>query len=100
MAISICKSFSCPYWSDGTRTNEGITGGYGCTKFSTAMACPVSQVKGVSETQYELFAEEGGSQNRDTMIALGIAHLVFREIEVSDERKARANQVKWSKAKD
>ena len=97
MTISVCKSFSCPYWSDGKKSEEGITGGYGCTMFSVASHCPVSQVKNVSSTEYELFADEGVSQNCQTMIALGISHLVFRDVESSESRKARANHIKWSR---
>jgi hypothetical protein len=95
---SVCRSFSCPFWSEGHRAEPGApVGGYGCQLFGSALHCPVFQVKGVSATEYELFVDDGGSQNRDTMIALGIAHLVFKKIEEPENRSARAIDLELSK---
>jgi hypothetical protein len=70
--------------------------GNGCEKFDSAFQCPVYQAKGVSATEYELFADDGGEQNRDTMIALGISRLVFKQIEEPGNRSARARHIQLS----
>jgi hypothetical protein len=70
---------------------------HGCQRFGSALHCPVSQVKGVSATEYELL-DDGGSQNRDTMIALGISHLVFKQIEEPKKRSVRARHIELSGA--
>jgi hypothetical protein len=82
MTTSICQSFKCPFWSNGQRSSPGAPiGGYGCTRFGSATQCLVSQVAGVTATEYELFYDSGkASPNRNTMIELGIEHLSKKAI--------------------
>jgi hypothetical protein len=82
MNTSVCKSFNCPFWSNGTRsTPDAPIGGYGCKKFSVATHCIVSQVADVSATEYELFYDTAkASPNKETLIRLGIDYLVDQEI--------------------
>jgi hypothetical protein len=80
--ISICKTFPCPFFSEGVRSGMGSIGGYGCQKFSVAGHCPVNSIKNVYDTQYELsLDQERSSQNDETVIALTISHLVFKNIQ-------------------
>jgi hypothetical protein len=74
--ISICKTYKCPFFSEG---QGSPIGGYGCQKFGSALHCPVSQVAEVSATEYELFTEDGKSLNHQTMVVLGINYLVLED---------------------
>jgi hypothetical protein len=96
---SVCKSFSCPYWSDGIKAKgAGSLGGYGCSKYSVAGHCPVSQTKGVTDTQYELFINsQTMCPNQATVIALVIGHLVFKDIKDADKRRSLAAHIKLAK---
>jgi hypothetical protein len=78
--ISVCRTFKCPFFSEGQRAEIGAPiGGYGCQKFGCAAHCLVSQVTEVTATEYELFTPEGKSPNNQTMIILGINHLVLED---------------------
>jgi hypothetical protein len=82
MNTSICKSFNCPFWSEGTRSTPGAPiSNYGCKRFSVATHCLVSQVVDVSAKEYELFYDKSkASPNRETLIRLGLKYLVDQEI--------------------
>jgi hypothetical protein len=90
MNASICKKFKCPFFSEGQRSSPDTPiGGYGCTRFSSATHCLVSQVADVTATEYELFYDkEKASPNRETMIELGIKYLVGKENPLEDDLAA------------
>lgn len=55
---SICREF-CPWFSEGKKYEGGVSGGYGCHKYSVAPQCAISQIKGVEATEYECLRDEG-----------------------------------------
>jgi len=75
MNYSICLK-QCRWFSPGHKGEDGISGGYGCTKYSVASHCIVSQVNGVSASPYELVAdEERQNELQRDLISMGIASL-------------------------
>lgn len=73
---NICILFECPYWSEGVKGPQGSIGGYGCQKFDVAPHCIVSEVSGVTATEYALYYETGESNgNKKNLIKMTIASL-------------------------
>jgi hypothetical protein len=56
---SFCKEH-CGYFSEGAKV-DGATYGYGCGRYGTALHCPVSYVKNVSATEYEIGIPDGST---------------------------------------
>jgi len=70
--ISICKK-ECPWFSLGMRSELGITGGFGCTKYSVAMMCIASEVKGVTADQYQLtYDDQKGNENQRLLMSAAV----------------------------
>ena len=53
----VCDEIKCPYWYNGTRTESGSLGNYGCQRYGVAVHCHL-KIEGTSQTQYEIHVHE------------------------------------------
>ena len=65
----------------GVKYEGGITGGYGCRKYTSALHCAIGEIKGVSATEYELFIDQGVENG----LKREITKLVIQSLGMPDE---------------